>query len=89
MNAAALFAELAAAGVHVSRDGDSLRVRGGRDGSIAPFLETIRHHKPALLLELLQTEIVAAASIDPAHFDRQHYDELWRRWRALNQENTR
>jgi len=49
--------------------------------SIAPHRAQITEHKRALLTELrLREAIVAAASAAHGRFDREHSDELWRRW---------
>jgi hypothetical protein len=81
---AALLARLEAAGVHVSREGDSLRVRGEPGVHPAPYRECIREAKPALLALLaLQDEIVRTASAARDAFSRRHYDRLWERWYAL------
>jgi hypothetical protein len=79
---AALPGELAAAGVRLSLAGDALRYQTRPGVSIASHTEPIQAHKPALLRELLQLQIVAAVSVEPQHFDRAEYDDLWRRWHA-------
>lgn len=38
---------------------------------------------PISAKNLRQHLIVAAASIDPSRFDREHYDDSWQQWRAL------
>ena len=84
MSAGALVDELAAAGVRLSLAGDDLRYQTKPGVSIAPSREQIVTNKPALIALLrLQDEIVAAASAARASFDRAAYDELWRRWHAL------
>ena len=89
MSAAALVAVLDAAGIYVSRAGDNLRVRAQPGVSLAPSAEDLRQHKQALLAELrLREEIVAAASVSHARFDRARYDELWRRWSERQEENA-
>jgi hypothetical protein len=50
---------------------------------------SIREHKPELLtLLVLQDDIVAAATPAQSAFNRAAYDELWRRWYALQEEET-
>jgi hypothetical protein len=90
MSAAALLAQLEAAGVRITREGDTLRVRGMSGVDPAPYREQITAHKPALLALLrLQEEIVATATVATEAFDRQHYDTLWVQWHSLNaQENA-
>ena len=56
MSGAALIAELAAAGIHVTREGDNLRVRGEPGVRLAPYTERLREHKPALLVALRERE---------------------------------
>jgi hypothetical protein len=58
MNAAALLAELEAAGVHLTRDGDRLRVRGNPDVDPTPYRERTQSSKPALLRALLAREVI-------------------------------
>ena len=66
MNAAQLLADLDAASVRVTRDGDDLRVRGKPGVSLAPYADRIRQHKPALLAELrLREQIIAAVTVEP------------------------
>jgi hypothetical protein len=79
----ALLAELEAAGVHLTRHGDRLHYQTSPGVRIAPYAEAMRAHEPGLLRELVQREIVAAASVEPAQFDRDAYDRLWARWYAL------
>jgi hypothetical protein len=86
VTAAALLAELNAAGIRVTRQDDQLRVRANPGVSITPFRESITGHKPALLAELrLREQIVSAAPVAEASFDRAAYDELWRRWAELQE----
>jgi len=82
VSAAALLAELAAAGIHITREGDDLRVRVRRGTSIAAYLERITAQKPALLREVLQRQIIQALDVEPAHFNREEHDRLWTLWRA-------
>jgi hypothetical protein len=89
VSAGALVDELAADGVRLSLAGDDLCYQTQPGASIAPYQERIREHKPAVLAELRRrAEIVAAASAVHARFDRQHFDELWRRWSELQEEAT-
>jgi hypothetical protein len=82
VSATALLAELEAADIHVNRDGDNLRVHAEPGVSLAPHLDHIASHKPALLKELLQRRIIEALDVEPAHFDRAECDGLWRLWHA-------
>jgi hypothetical protein len=75
-----LLAEVAAAGIQVTRDGDNLRVRVRRGTSLAPYMERITANKPALLRELLQRQIVQTLDVDRDDFDRPAFDALWVRW---------
>lgn len=84
MSAAALLKTLSAAGVHMSREGHELRFRTEPGTGISQHIETIRQYKPALIRELLQDQIVAAASVEPEHFDRDAYDRLWSEWHELS-----
>jgi hypothetical protein len=86
MSAGALVDALASAGVRLSLADDGLHYQTRPGVSIAPYREQITEHKPALLAELrLREEIVAAAPAVHACFDRQRYDELWRRWGELQE----
>ncbi len=84
MNACDLLAELDAAGITITRDGDNLNVRGAPGVSLAPYLDRIREHKPALLAELLKVRIVAVLNVEREHFDRPEYQRLLARWNAEN-----
>jgi hypothetical protein len=87
VSATTLLDELRAAGIWLNRDGDDLSYRTRPGVSIAPHREQITTHKPALVTELrLREAIVAAASAVHARFDRERYDELWRRWSELQAE---
>ncbi len=77
MSATTLLSVLEEAGVHVIREGDTLRVRGNPGVDPAPYRERIHQHKPALLVELLKSEIMAALDVEPDRFDRAAYDRLW------------
>jgi TubC N-terminal docking domain len=84
-----LVAALAGAGIHVTREDDHLRVRAEPGMSLAPYVADLRQHKPEILMTLLQDEIVASATAARDAFDRQHYDQLWVDWYALqNQESS-
>jgi hypothetical protein len=83
LSAPALLAELEAGGIYLTRVGDNLKVRGAPGVILAPALERIAAHKPALLKELLKRQIVDAVDVEPADFDRQRYDDLWSRYQAL------
>jgi hypothetical protein len=89
MSAVALLAELEAVGIHLAREHDRLRVRGEPGVRLGPYLERITPHKPALLQALLQREIVAAVSAEPAEFNRDAYDRLWLRWHAQDTREVR
>ena len=88
MSAATLLAELEDAGVRLSLAGDDLRYQTRPGVRIASFAEYITANKRELLMELLQREIVAAVDVEPEHFDRQRYDALWARWKALDAEES-
>jgi hypothetical protein len=83
MRAAVLLTELEAAGIHATRRADTVRVRAAPGVDITPYRERIVQHKPAILIELLQREILEAAAAVGEDFDRDAYDQLWRRWYAL------
>ena len=83
MSADTLLHELAEAGVRLIRTGDDLLYETQPGIRIAPFVEHILANKPNLLKQLLQREIVAAVAVEPEHFGRQSYDELWSRYHAL------
>ena len=65
MSAAALLAELEAAGVRLSLAGDDLRFQTRPGVSIAPYRESIAASKPALLAELRWRNELAAMGLDP------------------------
>lgn len=69
MSAAALLAELEAAGVRITRDGTNLRVRGNPGVDPTPYRERIVEHKPGLLAELtpLDAEIIASEARRHTH----------------------
>jgi hypothetical protein len=83
MSAATLLVDLEAAGVVITREGDRLRVRGTPGVDPAPYRDQIVTNKPAILRKLVEREIVAAVSAEPAHFDWEHYERLWQQWHAM------
>ena len=82
MSAAALLAELDAAGVRLSLADDGLRFQTRLGVCIAPYRDQITAHKPALVAELLKARIIEAVTVEPAEFDRAEYDRLWTLWKA-------
>ena len=89
MSVSMLLDELDATGIRLRRDGDALLAHILRGASIDPYRERITMHKPALLAELLlRDQIVTAASAAQDAFDRAMYDALWRRWHALQAQET-
>jgi hypothetical protein len=80
VSAAALLAELEAAGVRLSLAGDALQFQTRPGVSIAPYRECITANRPALLAELLKARIIEAVTAEPADFDRAEYDRLWTLW---------
>jgi hypothetical protein len=83
MGAAALLDDLTAAGIRLHREGDRLRAEISPGARLDPFRDQITANKPTLLRELRQREIVAAATAEPAHFDRERYEQLQQQWTAL------
>jgi hypothetical protein len=84
VSAATLLDQLTAAGIRLGRDEDDLIVDVLPDTDLDPYRERIQAAKPALLTLLtLQDDIVRTASAAQHAFDRQHYDQLWQRWHAL------
>ena len=83
MNTEMLLDELAGLGIHLVRDGEAILADVEDGADVTPHVDRITNHKPALLRELLQREIVAIVTVDPSQFDREHYDDLWQQWRAL------
>src|SRR6187431_2866544 len=73
MNAVELLANLEAAGVQVSRDGDCLRVRGKPGVSLAPYIEQIRHYK-ANLLAVLTTDQPEPPALIWVHVSREEVE---------------
>lgn len=82
VSARALLAELAGAGVRLSRDGDDLIAEIRPGASLDPYRERIMAHKPALLAELLQARIIEVVTAEPAVFNRAEYDRLTALWNA-------
>ena len=82
MRVVALLDALEHAGIRLSRDGDDLIAEIQPGACLDPYREHIGATKPTLLA-LLQAQIVAAATVAPAAFDREAYDALWRRWYDL------
>lgn len=83
MTARELLAELEAAGITVTCEGQDLRVRANPGVTLTPYLDRIRKMKPellALLEQSLQARIVAAATVDPGQFDRALFDSLMADW---------
>lgn len=76
MTARTLLAELEAAGVRLSREGDELRYQTRPEVRIEPYRALIAANKPALLVELIRAEILAAVHGEPEHFDRERYEAL-------------
>jgi hypothetical protein len=66
MSNVALLAELADAGVTLTRNGDRLHYQTRAGVSIAPYRERIQEAKPALLALLRERETVAALGPDLA-----------------------
>jgi hypothetical protein len=88
LSAQVLLRELEDASIRLHRNGDRLRAEIAPTSSLDPYRDRIHQLKPEVLKELLQREIVAAASADPAHFDRDAYDALWSQWRVLEAQET-
>ncbi len=84
MTAGAVIDELLDTGIRLSRDGDGLVADVLPGASLDPYREEIRERKPDLVKELLQREIVAAASAEPEDFDRDDLDRLWTLWHEQN-----
>jgi hypothetical protein len=83
VTATALLSEIEATGIVLHAEGDRVRADIPAGANLGPFREHIQAHKAALHRELLQRQIVAAASAGPEHFDRERYDRLWQHWHAL------
>jgi hypothetical protein len=84
VNAEHFLDALQVAGVRLCRDGGDLFADVLPGVDIAPYVDRIRTDKLALLAALaLREEIIAAATIAPAHFDRTAYDAHWRDWYTL------
>jgi hypothetical protein len=78
-----LMTEMASAGIRLLRDGDALRVEIPAGVTIDAYRERLAKHKPAILTELLQREILEAAAAMGDAFDRDAWSALWARWYAL------
>ncbi len=83
MSAAGLLADFEAAGITLTRNGDRLHYQTRRGVRIAPYRARILQNKPAILVELLQREIMEAAAAMGSAFDRERFKALWRQWYAL------
>ena len=85
LNAGAFIDQLTNAGIRLVCDDNDLIADVLPDATLDPFCIRIQEHKPALLTELrLREEIVAAASVDPEHFDPAELDRLWTLWHEHN-----
>jgi hypothetical protein len=71
---ATLLAELDAAGIHLTRAGDRLRVRSESGASLAAYTERIRAARPSLLALLRERESIAELA-----------DQLAAGWRWLDE----
>jgi hypothetical protein len=80
MSAPALLADLEAVGIHITREGDNMRVRANPGVLLSPHVDQLRANKPALLRELLQRQIIAALDVEPHDFDRRTYERLCMLW---------
>jgi hypothetical protein len=89
MSVGALLDELERAGIRLSADGDDLITEIQSGACLDPFRDHIVAYKPALLAILdLQEQIVAAATVEPAAFDREADQALWKAWYALEASET-
>jgi hypothetical protein len=89
VSASAMVDELRAAGIRLSRDGGDLVADVLPGAKLDPYRDRIAQCRPALLAELdLREQIVAAATAAQSAFDRQHYDVLWERWHALQDQDA-
>jgi hypothetical protein len=89
VSAATLLDALIRAGIRLGRDGDDLIADVLPGADLDRYRLSIREHRPELVtLLVLQDEIVAAATAAQSAFDRAAYDELWRRWYALQEQET-
>jgi hypothetical protein len=82
MTAEMLLDELAGLGIHLECEGEAIFADVQEGSDITPHVERIKAHKPALLRELLQRQIMAAVSVEPELFNRDHYDQLCVLWHA-------
>jgi hypothetical protein len=77
MNASALLEELLDAGIRLGHDGEDLIADVLPSVDFTPYTDHVRSAKPALLDELrLREQIIAALDVEPADFDRGHYERL-------------
>lgn len=89
MNAEIMLDMLASNGIRLLRNGANIDADIAEGADITPHLDMIREHKGALLAALdLRARIIAAATIDPARFNRDEYNRLWACWNALNTNAT-
>lgn len=85
MNANQFHDQLYDLGIRLVRDGDVLSADVQPGVDIAPHLDLIREHAPVLLRAAdLREQIITAATVDPAEFDRVTYDAMWAEWNALD-----
>ena len=82
MNASAFLDELVDTGIRLRRDGDDLVADVLPTADLSLHTDHIKMHRPELLQELLQRQIVAAVTVAPEHFNRAEYDRLWALWHA-------
>jgi hypothetical protein len=88
MSAEKLLDEFASVGIHLLRDGDIILADVVEGADLVLFRGHITENKPALLAALrLREQIVVAASVAQAAFDRRQYDALWERWHELQEQN--
>jgi hypothetical protein len=83
MSAAALLADLASDGIRLHRNGGELVAEVPPGASLDPYRERIRSGKGSLLMELVKAEIMKCVYVEPADFERDRYDGLWREFYAL------
>jgi hypothetical protein len=76
MRADAFLTDLVGAGIRLRRDGGDLTADVLPGANLSPYRERIRENKAALVAELLKTEIITALDVEPASFDRRHYESL-------------
>jgi hypothetical protein len=84
MSLVSLLDELERAGIRLSPDGGDLIAEIQPGACLDCYRQHIVANKPTLLAILdLQEQIVTAATVEPAAFNREAYDALWTRWCAL------